>query len=414
MLGSAPALLLALAVEHAATASAEDVETLRRALFAAAIGRGYAHDEHDALRRIALVASILRADVAADLRAYYARLCAYACAGPFPLAWPRRCAGDRLRVVAIVGPLVDDVVADAIAGLAAAAVDACDVTLMWIDAGASAPPRIPDAARSLRAMVVPRVPDMGAARQIAALDPDILLDLAGVAAATGPLLAPHPAREIVTAAALAAPNGEPLIDRVLPAGTDLATFLRMLRADLAAAPGAGVDAAAMGQAWERAVRAHQQNDQALARTEYGHVLELQPNFAPAHHFAGVLDRDAGDVAAARAGFAAAISIAPGYVDARVAAAKLALETGDADAAAELCARGTRAQPAAAGSHPHARPGATRAARWRCRGRTFRKRTRHRPDRRRHALQPRRRAANEARPRWRPPGPINARSRSSRT
>ena len=212
----------------------------------------------------------------------------------------------------------------------------------WIDAAAA--PQIPHAARALRALVLPRSPDAAAARQLAALDADILVDLAGVSAATGPLLAPHPAREIVTLAALAAPNGEPLIDRALPPGTDLAAFLRASRAAVAAARDAGVDAEAMGQAWERAVRAHQQTDHASARTEYGHVLELQPDFAPAHHLAAVLDRDAGDVAAARAGFAAALSIAPGYVDARVAAAKLALDTGDSDAAAALCAQGLARDP----------------------------------------------------------------------
>jgi protein O-GlcNAc transferase len=341
-LGNTPALLLALALEHAATNGGDDAEALRCALLAVALERGYARDEHDALRRIALVATTLRADAAADLRAHYARLCAYACAGPFPLAWPQRCAGDRLRVVAVIGPLVDDVVADAVAALAAATADACDVTLAWIDAAAA--PQIPSAARALRALVLPRSPDAAAAKELAALDADMLLDLAGIAASTGPLLAPRPAREIVTLAALVAPNGEPLIDRALPPGTDLASFLRASRAALAAARDAGVDAEAMGQTWERAVRAHQQADHASARTAYGNVLEVQPDFAPAHHLAAVLDRDAGDVAAARAGFAAALSIAPGYVDARVAAARLALDTGERDAAAALCAQGLARDP----------------------------------------------------------------------
>jgi predicted O-linked N-acetylglucosamine transferase (SPINDLY family) len=344
VLANAPALLLALAIEHAATADADDPEELRRALLATAIERGYGRDEHDALRRIALVATTLHADVAADLRAHYAQLCAYACAGPFPLAWPRRCAGDRLRVVAIVGPLADERAAAAIAALAAVAVDACDVTLAWFDAGASVPPGISDKARSLRTMVVPRLPDSAAARQIVALDADILVDLAGVAATTGPLLASHPARSVVTLAGLSAPNGEPLVDHTLPADTDLATFLRTSCEALGAAPGAGLDAPAMGAAWELAVRAHQQGDHASAHTEYGRVLEMQPDYAPAHYLLGVVDRQLGDVTAASGEFAAALINAPRYVDARVAAAKLSLDAGDADAAAALCAEGLALDP----------------------------------------------------------------------
>ena len=65
-----------------------------------------------------------------------------------------------------------------------------------------------------------------------------------------------------------------------------------------------------------------------AIAQYGHVLTLQPGFAPALHLAGIACRDDGDLEGALAGFSDAIAAAPGFVDARVAAMRAASALGD--------------------------------------------------------------------------------------
>src|SRR5205085_11834907 len=71
-------------------------------LFAAALERSYAASDHDALRRIAAVASTRELDIAPALAQCYASLCQWVFASPVPLPWPRRTAGMRLRVVTLV------------------------------------------------------------------------------------------------------------------------------------------------------------------------------------------------------------------------------------------------------------------------------------------------------------------------
>ena len=78
-------------------------------------------------------------------------------------------------------------------------------------------------------------------------------------------------------------------------------------------------AASLVATWESGVRAHQRGDRDAARAAYAKVLEVQPEFAPAHYLTGILARDAGDAVSARRAFASALAAAPGYVDARLAA-----------------------------------------------------------------------------------------------
>ncbi len=342
-LAEAPPLLLALVLEHALADTGGDADDVRGALLQQAAARGYAPDDHDALRRIALAAARLRAPAAAVLGAHYASLVAFACAAPLPLPWPRRCAGDRLRVVALVGPDGDEAAHAALARLAAAAGEDCDVTLALFGA-APRDPSPADAVRALPALALSPLPDVAEARRIAAIDPDVLVDLAGLTAATGPLLAQHPARRALTLARLAAPNAPPLVDRVLSAEDDLIAAVRALAAQTPAPQADALDPRAMTEAWERAVHAHQQGDRASARTQYARILESQPGFAPAHYLRGLLGREAEDLAAAGEDFAAALAAAPGYVDARLAAARLALAAGDAAAAGALCAGGLALLP----------------------------------------------------------------------
>ena len=344
-LGKAPPLLLALAIEHAAAEAGVDANGPHAALFAQAVARGYAPDDHDALRRIALVAMSLHAGVATELRAHYARLCAHVHASPVPLPWPRRCAGDRLRVVVILGAAVDDVVRAAATALAALPRNAYEVTFALVGVGLMPQSLIAtEDARALPVIELPSVPDAGAARRVAALVPDVLVDLAGLTAATGQLLAQHPARTTLTLGDLAAPNVDPLVDRTLATVGELIESLRQERANGVPSPPTAPEPGTMAALWEEAVRTHQRGDRALARDQYARVLELQPGFALAHYLRGVLSREEGDSAAARDDFLAALAVAPGHVDARLAAARLALEAGQPDVAALLCAEGIDAAP----------------------------------------------------------------------
>jgi len=186
-----PAQLLALACERAA---AEEAPTggveLRAPLFAAACSRSYLRLEHEALRRIAHAATRAAPDAAPALARTYAQLCVREFAGAFPLVWPRRTAGDRLRVVALVAaaPTAEaGVVLDVLADLPRAEFD---VAIAFL--GKEAAPGSPTGAGvpgHLPAIALPPIPDVNGAKRVAALDPDLIIDLAGLGAAAGPLLA---------------------------------------------------------------------------------------------------------------------------------------------------------------------------------------------------------------------------------
>jgi hypothetical protein len=153
-------------------------------------------------------------------------------------------------------------------------------------------------------------------RRSAALDPDVLIDLAGLEAEVGPLLAQRPARAMVSLSDLGSRNVAPLIDDEVRA----AALEDWLQERWHALPSADdvPRAPAMAALWTDAVRAHQRADLHDARAKYGQVLELQPGYAPGHYLLGVVLRDSGDPASARQSFAAAVAAAPAFVDARAA------------------------------------------------------------------------------------------------
>jgi predicted O-linked N-acetylglucosamine transferase (SPINDLY family) len=336
-LAKAPALMLALVVEQAVTKAPGDATAL---LFELAAARNYAAGDHEALRRIALAATTGGSRSASTLRECYAALCAGVFAASIPLLWPQRTAGARLRVIALLCGREDPVATAAMAALAAMPRTAIDLTLAVLGSA-----DLPAWLASSEAAALPRLgvgsAADGAARRIAVLDPDVLVDLVGLAAAAGPLLAQHPARAIVTLDALAAPSPLPLADRSVPSASELVIVLQHMHERLSPTPSNFPDPADMAAVWDEAVRAHQRGDHAVARERYSRVLDLQPGFAPALHLRGVLNRESGEASAARADFSAALVEAPGYVDARIAAARAALDDHEPRAAAALCAEAIR-------------------------------------------------------------------------
>ena len=186
-------------------------------------------------------------------------------------------------------------------------------------------------------MAIPASPGADDAKRLAALDPDVLIDLAGLDAEVGPLLAQRPARAIVSLADLASRNVAPLIDDETPA----AELEHWLSERWHALPPDG--RCPHAPAWRRCgptpcARISAATCPPRERT-YGQVLALQPGYAPAHYLLGVVLRDSGDACVARRSFDAAVAAAPAFVDARVALAKAAQAAGDVTGAIAICTDG---------------------------------------------------------------------------
>jgi len=333
-----PALLLALLCERAGETGAAVTEP-QAALFEATRNRGYAAADHEALRRIAHAALQAAPGAAPALARAYASLCATAFVAPFPLVWPRRTAGVRLRVIALVATSSAPEAIAALDLLAALPRAEYDIAIAMLGAGAWPDSfAISGAVRELPLLALPPIPGANDAKRVATFDPDVLIDLAGLRGAAGPLLARRPARVIATPADLPATNVAPLVDRADTTLLELARLLAEWRRALAVSDEIP-DAAAMAAMWEDAVRAHQQGALPEARERYARVLALQPGHAPAHYLLGVALRDSGEAEGAAREFASAIAAAPGFVEARIAAAKAAQQAGAAHAAAIICAEG---------------------------------------------------------------------------
>src|SRR5204862_7657115 len=188
-------------------------------------------------------------------------------------------------------------------------------------------------------------------------DFDAIVDLAGMSAATGPLLAQRPARNVWTLDSLFAAHAAPLITERLPAprsasDEDLHAHRQDIEGALTAAVApelpsgvaCAVPAIMMASHWHEALRAHQAQDVDTAIAAYRGVLELQPDFARARYLLGLLLRDRGDQADAVEQLTLAVRAAPAFVEARAALANLTREAGRCDEAIELCRDGLAAAP----------------------------------------------------------------------
>ena len=325
------------ALEHGVAATEAGAPSLRAALFATARARTYAPADHDALRRIAVAAANFDVATAREFTVAYGALCAAGWAAPVPLSWPRRTAGDRLRVMTLHSP-VAPLDAATLAALASLPRESFAITMASIG-DATLP-----AGDGTASLALPAQPDAATAKAIGAGDFDVLIDLAGLAAATGPLLAQRPARTIWTVAALPLPNAAPLVDRVIDGADGLAAALMAAHASLDPRNDCALDPKEMAAAWIEAVRAHQRGELPLSLQRYARVLELQPGYAPAEYLRGIAARDSGAGETARAAFAAALAHAPDYVDARLAAARAAIGAGEVRAAVALCDEGLARAP----------------------------------------------------------------------
>ena len=338
MPGKAPLELLASLVSHGAKAgAAPNVSAALDAAFEEAGRREAVPGAHDAFRRIANAARELgRPDDVRRLSSAYAKACVGAYAPAVPLAWPRRTAGDALRIGVLVSP---DSPPEALAALSALAGADHEITVVALVAPPDARAHVASLpfASSL-AIAAGAAPDPSSARMLASRDPDVVLDAVGLRAATGPWLAQRPGRAIWTLADLEPPLADRRIDPSAPA----------LSAALAAVPRpreGALSAGALAARWTAGLTAHQGGDPEAARTAYSAVLDDQPAFAPARHFRARVEWDAGDLDAAERDLAEALDAAPAYADARVDASRLALERQKFAAAIATASAGLARDPA---------------------------------------------------------------------
>jgi predicted O-linked N-acetylglucosamine transferase (SPINDLY family) len=314
-------------------------EDARPVVAATALERAVTPGEVDALREVALVfAQKGPQALARDLAQHYAQACiAFTAPGP-PLRWPRRTAGKALRVSVIV-PVNDAGRRKALALLQGAPLT---VEVAWTLLVAGSTPSIdfPAIVRSIGT-----APDAGVAAALASDDPDLLLDLAGLNCASGPLIAARPAQSIAGVALDEAVHGESLIDEAIPAdGTALSALLAREFARAAARTPSPLEGSALNELFASAVEAHRAGDRVAARQGYERVLEAQPEHARTLHLMASLCREEGDHERARGFLGDALRLAPDFIEARVAAARIARDRGAIAEGLTLIEEGLSRQP----------------------------------------------------------------------
>ena len=356
---SLPPLLLVLAAEELLATGERDAA---QAVLAHAKRSKRPIDEPEVLRRLARVAGALA------FRARWGRRYALRCAGQVgsgaPLLWPRRTAGNALRVAYLIAPAgrvdIGGVAIDPdryLRAIVAAHPPERVVATVYVVGDMPPHETLAELPASVRVETLGSSPEPALARSIAQIDADVLIDLVGVNAAVGPLLAQKPARRRWTYAGLVGANVAPLIENVLapPEAADEAALARhrvALEAALYEACAAeawfadvGVRSAPeISAAWQAAVAAHQAGDSEAAIAGYRDVLAEQPGYAPGQYLLGVLLRDLGRSPEAGVAFAAALAAAHAYIEPRVALANLYREQGLTGEAVTLCEEGLRLAP----------------------------------------------------------------------
>ena len=322
-----PLVLLAAVIEALATANAPGAATdtesealaeVRAAVVTKALEAPVTRENVDALRTIALaLLQVGDRDGAQAFGDRYAQNCEALFRTAVPLTWPLRSAGPapRVGVLHVSGTATSDTL---VATLASAfGPGECEWTALKLS-------DLPSSADD-------------AARVIAALDLDVLIDIAGLAHPSGPLRALRPARRVVELGY--ASGSERLI-------SEIASEIRRFdprSADLNPAnrsdPISVATAHELASRRDAAVRAHHAGDSDSARAGYDWVLERQPGHASTLYLRAVLDRDRGRIDDALTDLRAAVDLAPGFDDARTALANLLLDRGDFQGAAATASEG---------------------------------------------------------------------------
>ena len=270
---NAPALAAALATALAVSPAAESATALVAALAphvltlplplvvalaergvpvpAAIAARRFGQADLADLRRLALALRKDDAPTASRLATAYCALGGMLPPPPVPLLWPRRTAGVDLRV-AWIAPAASDpawtAFRSALQAMPAGAGAGCDhVVLCPGDVAAVRAGLADTPLAGAPCVALPARADAAAAKVLAARDCDALVDGAGLTADVVAMLAAQPARATWSLAAGAPAHREPLVQRTLADGGELAQAVDELRAAVAAdrgCPYAAADLAA--------------------------------------------------------------------------------------------------------------------------------------------------------------------------
>ena len=182
-----------------------------------------------------------------------------------PTTWPARTSGASLRVGVLATGMQQSLAKEVVDAIRQRLGEQCRCTV-FVDQPS-------DTVRPAPGMLDLRVLPMDAdtaARSIATLDLDVLIDVAGLEAPYGPLLARRPARELwAFRQDESLPGTMPLYDRTFDARLEpLVDALGDLQRALPGLRTTRVGAAELATLWEDAVHAHQRGDATAARAGY--------------------------------------------------------------------------------------------------------------------------------------------------
>jgi protein O-GlcNAc transferase len=294
----------------------------------------------------------------------YAQRCATRFGSGGAFLWPRRTAGAALRVAYLVAPGVPIEIgasrippAAYMRAIVAAHPRERFATVVYLVAAESLRHGEELARAGVPVRMLGALPEPTMARAVAQADADAVIDLVGLKAPLGPLLAQKLGRTQWTYDGLVGANAAPLItERLSPpaAATDEALASHRLEVEAALqakcvnAPWftttATRSAPALEDEWRGAVAAHQRGDRGQAIEGYRAVLEEQPAYAPAQYLLGVALRELGDLSGAREALEAAVGNAPGHAEAGAALAGVYRLMGRPEMAAKQCRKGLRLAP----------------------------------------------------------------------
>jgi predicted O-linked N-acetylglucosamine transferase (SPINDLY family) len=322
-------------------------------------------EDAEVLRRLARVSASIGSSRRWAER--YALACSAEPVTGAPLAWPRRTVGDALRVALLIPCEAIDIAGlsiapeDYLSGVVARLSEQRIKAFVYVVGDAATDAMLGALSPGLAVAAIGEAPEEAAARAIAEIDADVLLDLVGVQAPVGPLLARRPARGSWTCEGLLGANVAPLIERTVPAptggdrealerhGADLErALLKACAAETWFSDRSTRTASDLSGLWQAAIAAHQAGEIEPALIAYRQVLAEQPGYAPAHYLLGILLRDLGKRDEALQALTAATSAAPRYVEPRVALANLYREGDLLGEAAAVCEAGLALMPKDAG------------------------------------------------------------------
>jgi protein O-GlcNAc transferase len=286
-------------------------------IFAHARGLDAAPRSAEAWRRLALAADRTGdAEAKREFASRYARDCVFIHAPTMPVLWPRRTAGEALRVAVLAGVAMDERTRAALRALAEPGVETTLVVLASQEAAAALAPTLPFTPKALVALGAR--PDPASARMMLVRDPDVLVDVAGLAADPGAWVTQRAGRRIVTLADLE----PPLVDaRLEPSAGALSAYLAQVPRQAESAQAA----AALSERFSAGLRAQQSGDAGAADEAYAAVLAEQPAFVPALQFRARLAWDGKALDTAARDLAAAIDAAPANAELVLDASRLAIE-----------------------------------------------------------------------------------------